>query len=107
MDPQVCDLMRNSGRVLNLEGKQHSDALARQRADRETILLLVRVCRDDDTGVGNMCLSKQLQPFVVVELLRKLSNPDTSKTERPEDERRGAKRMSKTSLQITQQLKEF
>ncbi|XP_044054114.1 uncharacterized protein C22orf15 [Siniperca chuatsi] len=73
------DLMDSSGRVMNLEGKQRSVALASSVLVERQHYVLLRVCRDDDTGdrkyVSLLNNFSQSHPELT-ELLRKLSNPD-------------------------------
>ncbi|XP_070821109.1 uncharacterized protein C22orf15 [Chaetodon trifascialis] len=80
LDFKECvDLMDSSGRVMNLEGKQQSTALTSSVLEERQYYVLLRVCRDDDTG-GRKYVSllnnfSQSHPELT-ELLRKLSNPD-------------------------------
>ncbi|XP_074493150.1 uncharacterized protein C22orf15 [Sebastes fasciatus] len=76
---ECVDLMDSSGRVMNLEGRQHSVALASSVLPERQYYVLLRVCRDDDTG-GQRYMSllnnfSQIQ-LELTELLRKLSDPD-------------------------------
>ncbi|XP_054466105.1 uncharacterized protein LOC129100690 [Anoplopoma fimbria] len=80
LDFKECvELMDSSGRVMDLEGKQQNVALASSvLAERQSYVLL-RVCRDNDTG-GRKYVSL-LNNFSqshaeFTELLRKLSNPE-------------------------------
>ncbi|XP_040012349.1 uncharacterized protein C22orf15 [Xiphias gladius] len=83
LDSQDCvDLMDGSGSVMNVEAKQHSVALARSVLVERQYYVLLRVCRDDDTG-GRKYVSllnnySQSHPELT-ELLRKLSNPNTER----------------------------
>ncbi|KAM9360163.1 uncharacterized protein C22orf15 [Symphorus nematophorus] len=80
LDLKECvDLMDSSGRVMNLEEKQQSLALTSSVLAERQYYVLLRVCRDDDTG-GRKYVSllnnfSQSHPELT-ELLRKLSNPD-------------------------------
>ncbi|XP_041793920.1 uncharacterized protein C22orf15 [Chelmon rostratus] len=80
LDFKECvDLMDSSGRVMNLEGKQQSMALTSSVLEERQYYVLLRVCRDDDTG-GRKYVSllnnfSQNHPELT-ELLRKLANPD-------------------------------
>uniref|UniRef100_UPI0037E7E495 uncharacterized protein C22orf15 n=1 Tax=Semicossyphus pulcher TaxID=241346 RepID=UPI0037E7E495 len=80
LDFRECvDLLDSSGRVMNLEGKQHSLALASSVLVERQFYVLLRVCRDPDAG-GRKYVSllndfSQSHPELT-ELLRKLSNPD-------------------------------
>ncbi|KAM6944246.1 uncharacterized protein C22orf15 [Lycodopsis pacificus] len=80
LDLKECvDLMDSSGRVMNLEGKQQSVALASSVLVERQHYALLRVCRDDDTGgrkyVSLLNNCSQSHPELT-ELLRRLSNPD-------------------------------
>ncbi|KAM9391718.1 uncharacterized protein C22orf15 [Pholidichthys leucotaenia] len=76
LDVKECvDLMDVSGRVMNLEGKQHSLALASSVLAERQYYVLLRVCREDG-GRKYVSLSNnhsQSSPELT-ELLRKLSN---------------------------------
>ncbi|XP_070690384.1 uncharacterized protein C22orf15 [Pempheris klunzingeri] len=80
LDFKECvDLLDSSGRVMNLEGKQHSEALASSMLVERQYYVLLQVCRDNDTG-GRKYVSllnnfSQSHPELT-ELLRKLSNPN-------------------------------
>ncbi|XP_042344147.1 uncharacterized protein C22orf15 [Plectropomus leopardus] len=80
LDFKECvDLMDSSGRVMNLEKKQQSVALASSVLAERQYYILLRVCRDDDTGdrkyVSLLNNFSQSHPELT-ELLRKLSNPE-------------------------------
>ncbi|XP_078106531.1 uncharacterized protein C22orf15 [Sander vitreus] len=79
LDFKECvDLMESSGRVMNLEGKQQSEALASSVLTERQYYVLLRVCHDDTGCRKYMPLlnnSSQSHPELT-ELLRKLSNPD-------------------------------
>ncbi|XP_045891690.1 uncharacterized protein C22orf15 [Micropterus dolomieu] len=80
LDFKECvDLMDSSGRVMNLEGKQQSVALASSVLVERHHYILLRVCRDGDTGdrkyVSLLNNFSQSHPELT-ELLRKLSKPD-------------------------------
>ncbi|XP_018523878.1 uncharacterized protein C22orf15 isoform X1 [Lates calcarifer] len=76
---KCVDLMDSSGSVMNLEVKQHSVDLASSVLEERQCYVLLRVCRDDDTG-GQRYVSllnnySQSHPELT-ELLKKLSNPN-------------------------------
>ncbi|XP_068422933.1 uncharacterized protein C22orf15 [Clinocottus analis] len=76
---ESVELMDSSGRVMGLEGKQQSVALASSVLLERQYYVLLRVLRDDDTG-GRKYVSllnnfSQSHPELT-ELLRKLSNAD-------------------------------
>ncbi|XP_034398383.1 uncharacterized protein C22orf15 [Cyclopterus lumpus] len=76
---ESVELMDSSGRVMDLEGKQQSVALASSVLGERQYYVLLRVCRDDDTG-GRKYVSllnnfSQSHPQLT-ELLRKLSNTE-------------------------------
>ncbi|XP_034548871.1 uncharacterized protein C22orf15 [Notolabrus celidotus] len=80
LDFKDCvDLLDSSGRVMNLEGKQHSMALASSVLVERQYYVLLQVCRDPDTGgpkyVSLLNNFSQSHPELT-ELLRKLSNPN-------------------------------
>ncbi|XP_049907175.1 uncharacterized protein C22orf15 isoform X1 [Epinephelus moara] len=80
LDRKECvELMDSSSRVMNLEGKQQSVALASSVLVERQNYVLLRVCRDSDTG-GRKYVSllnnfSQSHPELA-ELLRKLNNPE-------------------------------
>ncbi|XP_035494871.1 uncharacterized protein C22orf15 [Scophthalmus maximus] len=79
LDLNECvDLMDSSGSVMNLEARQHSVSLASSILAQRQYYVLLRVCRDDDTGarkyVSLLNNYSQSHPELT-ELLRKLSNP--------------------------------
>ncbi|XP_059193409.1 uncharacterized protein C22orf15 [Centropristis striata] len=79
-DPAECvELMDSSGRLMNLEGKQHSVALASSVLVERQCYVLLRVCRNKDNGglkyeslLNNI---SQSHPELT-ELLENLSNPE-------------------------------
>nr|XP_046242280.1 uncharacterized protein C22orf15 [Scatophagus argus] len=86
LDFKECvDLMDSSGRVMNLDGKQQSLALTSSVLVEREYYVLLRVCRDDDTG-GQKYVSllnnfSQSHPELT-ELLRKLSDRDKERDRR-------------------------
>ncbi|XP_041643374.1 uncharacterized protein C22orf15 [Cheilinus undulatus] len=80
LDFKECvDLLDSSGRVMNLERQQHSLALASSVLVERQFYVLLKVCRDPDTGglkyVSLLNNFSQSHPELA-ELLRKLSNPN-------------------------------
>ncbi|XP_047448093.1 uncharacterized protein C22orf15 isoform X2 [Mugil cephalus] len=79
LDLKECvDLMDSSGKVMNLEAKQHSVALANSVLAERQYYVLLRVCQDDAGGRKYVSLlnnESQSHPELT-ELLRKLSNKD-------------------------------
>ncbi|XP_032367610.1 uncharacterized protein C22orf15 [Etheostoma spectabile] len=111
LDLKECvDLMESSGRVMNLEGKQHSDALASSVLIERQYYVLLRVCRDDDTGcrkyVPLLNNSSQSHPELT-ELLRKLSNPDKEQDRKTRGRTQRSKTRSTNISANKHQLKEF
>ncbi|XP_008282369.1 uncharacterized protein C22orf15 [Stegastes partitus] len=78
LDFKDCvDLIDSSGKVMNLEARQHSVALASSVLVQRQYYVLLRVCRDDAGGRKYVSLLNnysQSHPELT-ELLRKLSNP--------------------------------
>ncbi|KAM4577382.1 uncharacterized protein C22orf15 [Odontesthes bonariensis] len=80
LDFKDCvDLMDSSGQVMNLEAKQHSVAPASSVLAERQHYVLLRVCRDDESGkrkyVPLLNNYNQSHPELI-ELLKKLSNPN-------------------------------
>ncbi|XP_068577142.1 uncharacterized protein C22orf15 [Cebidichthys violaceus] len=98
LDLKECvDVMDSSGRVMNLEGKQQSVALASSVLVERRCYALLRVCRDDDTGgrkyVSLLNNCSQSHPELA-ELLRKLSNPDKERDRKTRGRTRRSKDVS-------------
>ncbi|XP_056232343.1 uncharacterized protein C22orf15 [Seriola aureovittata] len=79
LDFKECvDLMDSSGSVMNLQAKQHSEALASSVLVERQCYVLLQVCNDDTGGQKYVSLlnnHSQSHPEFT-ELLRKLSNPN-------------------------------
>ncbi|CAJ1068331.1 uncharacterized protein C22orf15 [Xyrichtys novacula] len=77
---EIVDLLDSSGKVMNLERKQHSLDLASSVLVERQYYILLRVCRDPESeGVKYVSLLNNFSQShpELTELLRKLSNPDT------------------------------
>ncbi|KAM7391472.1 hypothetical protein PAMP_022161 [Pampus punctatissimus] len=93
LDFKACvDLMDSSGRVMNLEAKRHSVDPASSLLVERQYHVLLRVCRDDDTGgwkyVSLLNNFSQSHPELT-ELLWKLSNPNKERDRKISSLRRG------------------
>ncbi|TNN77588.1 putative protein C22orf15 [Liparis tanakae] len=93
--------MDSSGRVMDLQGKQHSVALASSVLAERQYYVLLRVCRDDDTG-GRKYVSllnnfSQSYPELT-ELLRKLSNTDKERDRKTRGRKKPGQTRSKKRL---------
>ncbi|XP_020491988.1 uncharacterized protein C22orf15 [Labrus bergylta] len=76
---EIVDLLDSSGKVMNLEEKQHSLSRASSVLVEREFYVLLRFCRDP--GSGGQKYKSLLNDFSqshpeLTELLRKLSNPD-------------------------------
>ncbi|XP_053181563.1 uncharacterized protein C22orf15 [Scomber japonicus] len=103
LDFKECvELMDSSGKVMDLEAKQHSvDAASSLLVERQYYVLL-RVCRDDGTG-GRKYVSllnnfSQSHPELT-ELLWKLSNPNKERDRKINSLRRGRTQRSSPARQ--------
>ncbi|KAG7488931.1 hypothetical protein JOB18_001465 [Solea senegalensis] len=78
LDFKECvELMDSSGAVMNLEEKQHSDTRASSVLTQRQHYVLLRVCRDDDTGIRkyvSLLNNCSQSPLELTDLLKKLSN---------------------------------
>ncbi|CAK6959554.1 uncharacterized protein C22orf15 [Scomber scombrus] len=94
--------MDSSGKVMNLEAKQHSvDAASSLLVERQYYVLL-RVCRHDDTGdrkyVSLLNNFSQSHPELT-ELLWKLLNPNKERDRKMNSLRRGRTQRSSPARQ--------
>ncbi|KAK5910483.1 hypothetical protein CesoFtcFv8_004312 [Champsocephalus esox] len=78
LDFKDCvELMDGGGKVMDLEAKQQSVALASSVLTERQHYFLLRVCREDDAaGQKYVSLLNPCRHPEITELLRKLSNPD-------------------------------